>query len=1618
MAHCTLARSLLALVSVFACTLAYADPAMRIEVSSRQPDGKILVAGQAMPQSAPPRVVVGRLNPEGTIDATFGGGWQTYVDNGASQVRVSAVTTAPDGKVIVGLVHNGQVALLRLDSSGSVDSSFGNASPGLAVDSQSAGLRVNALRVLSDGSIVGLGSYADASTGNVAKAALVRYDAYYGNRDPSFGPNGVRLALPTYDPDESEFLAADLWNSGFVAAGYKGSGGSRRFLLAGFDAYAYLSGSFGYGGYTTPVYGQAQSVTTQSGGIIAAGHDSHTAFGHAANNSIVVKLDGYGSLDYGFGSGGVFSQAVYVDDYWDASAAAASAFMTQGGNLVVGGTVVQAATGRSYFFNYNSPGGFYLLWGHVGPKTSGDDTMTAAYSTGGSQIVAVGTRDTVDGERALRVRYFDDTGEFDTDFPTDGADSTPNPLVFGSQSGLAASQTMDSPAVRVTGINVPVSVTISGGLYAIGCADPFTSAPGTVQNGQYICIRATSAATPSTTTTATITVGDAIASYSLTTGDVPDTIITYGPSGPSGSSVAFNFSANPAYAASTFECRLDGAAFASCGSSKQYSGLADGTHTFEVRAVNSFGTDPTPASSTWTVLYVPDTTITSSPPAGAQPPSNSRSATFAFTSNSTSATFECKLDASAFSACISPATYGGLADGSHTFQVRAVNAAGPDPSPAALTWSIDATAPVVTITSAPAAVTGSTNASIGFSANESGVSFYVSLDGAPFTFYTYNPMTYTGLTPGAHTFAVYGQDFAGNVGPTVTRSWTIDTTPPDVFITSGPSGVVSTAYGTVTFGSHDAGATFDCDNDGSLSSGCTSPWNTYAPNEGVHTFRVRARDAAGNYSGWQSISWTVDFGPPDTTITSGPSGTATTNGATFVYSSNDAGAVFQCSLDGVSFASCPATGIVYSGLAEGAHSFSVRAVDAAGNIDATPATRSWTVDTVAPITSIDTGPPTYTASRTVTFTFSSSDAGARFECNFMTGWQACTSPWSISAGPDNLYQIDVRAIDAAGNVGPSVRRQWVLDTTPDDTFIQSTPPPLTNSSSATFSFYADPMYTYQCRLDGQAFTSCTSPVTYTALSSASHTFDVRSIDQAGNIDPTPASYTWTVDTVAPVATITSAPPADSNTNSATFAFAANESAVTFTCFINTAPGTSCTSPVTYTNLPEGYNAFVVWATDAAGNRDTSAGRTWYIDLTAPETTLGSGPSGTVAQNSATFTFTSPDTSEPIAFECSLDGAPFAACTSPATYSGLADGAHAFRVRARDGAGNVDPTPASASWTVDTSAPDTSITAGPTGTVVQTSATFGFTATDATATFQCSLDGAAYATCASPATYSGLADGMHTFAVRALDAVGNVDSTPASRTWSIDTTAPNTSISSGPQSVTTQATATFAFSATEGGSTFQCKLDGGPYGACTSPVTYAALAGGAHSFSVFATDAYGNADASSATWTWTITPDTTITSGPASATNSTTATFSFTATVPSTFQCKLDGAAFAACTSPKTYTGVSSGSHTFSVRATDTAGDVDSSPASLTWVIDTTAPNTTITAGPNGNNNTQPVTFSFTSSESGSTFECAMDTGAFAPCTSPTSYSGLAKGSHTFKVRAIDAAGNVDGSPATRNFGVN
>jgi hypothetical protein len=293
--------------------------------------------------------------------------------------------------------------------------------------------------------------------------------------------------------------------------------------------------------------------------------------------------------------------------------------------------------------------------------------------------------------------------------------------------------------------------------------------------------------------------------------------------------------------------------------------------------------------------------------------------------------------------------------------------------------------------------------------------------------------------------------------------------------------------------------------------------------------------------------------------------------------------------------------------------------------------------------------------------------------------------------------------------------------------------------------------------------------------------------------------------------------------------------------------------------PDGLHALDCQGTDLA--RNTSAlgayKKTVKVDGTPPQTTKGdTGPPAVSDATSATFTFTGSDATSGVGeFECRLDDAPYEVCTSPASRSGLGNRTHTFDVRARDVAGNYDPTPAQWTWEVNAPAPqaaDDAATAtgnapvdidvlandvGPGG------GTLTIVLGDAT-----TEKGGAVSLAGSKVHYvppPGFA-GTDTFSYQAVTDTG-VMSAPAIVTVEVLSSRgsggkPDVTITSGPSGKTKDKTPTFKFSSTDPTAKFSCSLDDAAPAACRSPFTSKKLKKGKHTFAVFATNSAGNKSA--------------------------------------------------------------------------------------------------------------------------------------------------------------------------------
>lgn len=398
-------------------------------------------------------------------------------------------------------------------------------------------------------------------------------------------------------------------------------------------------------------------------------------------------------------------------------------------------------------------------------------------------------------------------------------------------------------------------------------------------------------------------------------------------------------------------------------------------------------------------------------------------------------------------------------------------------------------------------------------------------------------------------------------------------------------------------------------------------------------------------------------------------------------------------------------------------------------------------------------------------------------------------------------------------------------------------------------------------------------VAYFGVTLGSHVLLVRARGPSGAVDATPAFHSWTVDRSAPDTLILAGPDDPSQSGEATFLLGATVGdAAYWMCALDPRGATPraneyvrCAALHEVSGLADGAHVLWVYVVDSKGTADPEpAVWRWTIDRSAPETAITEAPAAHESARTASFAFHDPEDDAVTRFECRLDEGEWQECDGGVVaYSGLVAGQHVFSVRAIDDAGVVDPTPDTHVWTVDLVAPDTSIPVHPDALSQSGRATFGFGSNESPVTFECALDPASappgegdWGECDATEVVGPLADGVHVMWVRATDAAGLTDASPARFEWVIDTRSPETVITSGPGLVGVSETARFAFEDPEAPDhdAFECRVDGGPWVECDGgalAIAGATLGVGAHTLEVRSCRDEGpvelRCDPSPATW---------------------------------------------------------------------------------------------------------------------------------------------------------------------------
>jgi large repetitive protein len=699
-----------------------------------------------------------------------------------------------------------------------------------------------------------------------------------------------------------------------------------------------------------------------------------------------------------------------------------------------------------------------------------------------------------------------------------------------------------------------------------------------------------------------------------------------------------------------------------------------------------------------------------------------------------------------------------------------------------------------------------------------------------------------------------------------------------------------------------------------------------------------------------------------------------------------------------------------------------------------------------------TGPPDPDNDATPTFTFSSNLPGTTYTCSTDGGTaKTCVSPYTTSSLANGVHTLAIIGTDPVSQLSNTALTTWTVDTARPTVTIESGPDDETSQTNAHFRMSSTEDGTFSCQLDGAPAETCANNIDYSDLADGDHVFVATATDLAGNVS-TPATYPWTVDTVAPTATITDGPASLTNSKAPSFSFTSNESGSTFKCLLDDGNFLTCTSPKSYTNVTDGTHTFKVEAIDGANNIGSPIAYTWTVDSSKPVVNITSGPDANTKLTSASFGFTVTD-DHGTTSTCKLDSGVPAPCGPGGGGGGSASDTFGRNLTDTWGTGD-----SGQSWKLPTDNPTSDFdVSGAVGTMVASVkdnprlSYLPLVWSDQDELFRFSVDkkpttsrviayavgrydsssGAFYAVRVSvvwdgsvrldaskkPVTgaetvlgtevvYSGMGAANTWYWVRAHFGTENgngriqgkvwKDGTPEPTDWGysyLDTSSPLTG--SGRPALRAQAWSTEV--------PFVVSFDDF---SAASGLNYSNLFDGSHTETITATDDAGNVG--TATWNWTVdtvAPVATITSTPANPTNQTSATFKFSSNeTGGTFTCRLDNGQTASCTSPTTYSGLGEGSHTFTLTATDKAGNA-SAPATSTWTVDITAPSAIIDSGPANPSKSKSATFTF-HSEAGATFKCSLDGASFTTCMSGKTYWTLADGSHTVKVEAIDQAGNT------------
>jgi len=565
--------------------------------------------------------------------------------------------------------------------------------------------------------------------------------------------------------------------------------------------------------------------------------------------------------------------------------------------------------------------------------------------------------------------------------------------------------------------------------------------------------------------------------------------------------------------------------------------------------------------------------------------------------------------------------------------------------------------------------------------------------------------------------------------------------------------------------------------------------------------------------------------------------------------------------------------------------------------------------------------------------------------------------WEVTVADNNSHTVFFRATDHAGNISAPVSTGFTVQIAAlaPTALLNGTPTSPTNSVSAIFTVGGADVAAYKYKLDNDIYSAdnaVSAPISLNGLVAGDHTLAVIGSNAYGNWQPETSATiaTWTIDTQPPILTIsTLADRSVTNNDTLNIAGTASDNIAVQGVFIN---GTAVTLNPDGTfsqviKLIAGPNVITTVSLDTVDNTSTDT-RTIILDQAVPMIVITNPPDNSVTNEMHAAVTGTVDKTATVLVRINADDPITATMINNAFSTAItyAYGQNTIEVTATDLAGNTNTAKRTVTFdnvnpAIAVTYPSQDISTNRPNILLQG------TITDLTEiTVSVAFDDFV----ATPLVSNGSFEQLLTFTdektygitVTAVDFAGNMitvqrniiyDKTPPFVAGNAVTSPTNQrtqtisgTMESGAIVSITCPTATAGIMSYPTGSTWQVALDN--------------LTEGENIVRITATDAVGNTSLPVVATIVldTTTPDTIIDGGPPALTNINTASITFFATEPGfSYLCSLDQSDYVVCDSPRNYTDLSEGAHSFQVRATDQAGNSDVTPAVYTWIVDTIPP---------------------------------------------------------------------------------